>query len=239
MNLKQIIILLAALLINCGLHAQQDSTIKDPILKFRISTEYPWGVNFTRIDTRYATQGKYELEKGKWLPGVEGGMMYSVRPKSKETKSIFSFKFGWLISSYNTDLTDANGKQMRFRQSFYKIPIMYGFRMPLNYNTVKNGFYRAIQLHVGVYGSSNIGESLGDKRDIDVGFNKDIFNTLHSGFITEISFTAFNQRGHGHLLGLRTSADFTKPILFKKNQNEIYPVYYSIGLFYNILNSYK
>lgn len=56
--------------------------------------------------------------------------------------------------------------------------------------------------------------------------------------VADIAFTAFNDEGHGHKFGLRFSGDFTSITKFYDTENELYPYYINIGVFYNISNDY-
>jgi len=221
----------------------QETITKDPLLQFKKFSEIGIAVNATRVNTNYTEfktdNGNYSFEKTKYLPTIDACFNYGWLLKDKEENSIMTIKTGLNLISRNADLKDSLMNNLRFSSGYIQIPIQFGFRTPLKYNTVKNNLFRAFEFNAGLYGAIPILEKLDARDNIDASGTSLFGNYVRFGFLGEIVFSALNEKGQGHKFGIRASRDFNSILKIKDTKSDLYPYYYTIGLFYNITNTYK
>lgn len=221
----------------------QENVQTDPILNFKNFYEIGISANATRVNTNHTvfntSDGQYHFQKNNYLPTIDASFNYGWLFKDKENNFIWTLKTGVNLLSRNANLTDSVGTSLRLNTGYLQIPLQFGFRSPLKYNTVKNNFYRAIEVNAGVYAATPITQKLDNPDNIDaVGKNLPT-NYFKFGLIGEVVFTALDSKGHGHKFGIRASNDFPTLLKVKDTPSELYPYYYTIGVFYNLTNIYK
>jgi hypothetical protein len=221
----------------------QENLTTDPLLNFKNFYEIGLCANGTRVNTNYtifnSSKGQYMFQKNNFLPAIDASFNYGWLFKDKESSLIWTLKTGINILNRNANLKDSIGSNLRLNTGYLQIPIQFGFRSPLNYNTVKNNFYRAFEINAGVFVATPIMQKLDNPDNLDAGGVALSANYLKFGFIGEVVFTALDRKGHGHKFGMRVSNDFPSILKIKKTPNDLYPYYYTIGLFYNLTNKYK
>jgi flagellar hook protein FlgE len=221
----------------------QENLPTDPLLNFKKFYEIGLSVNGTRVNTNHTefntSNGQFKFEKNNYLPNIDGSFNYGWLFKDKENSSVWSLKTGINIVNRNANLTDSVNSNLRLYTGYLQLPILFGFRSPLRYNTVKNNFYRAFEINAGVYAATPLMQKLDNPDNLDASGENLPSNYIKIGIIGEIVFTALDSKGHGHKFGIRASNDFPTILKLKETPNELYPYYYTIGLFYNITNIYK
>jgi hypothetical protein len=242
MKNKTLIIILGISLVSFNVKAQESLTT-DPLLNFKNFYEIGISANGTRVNTNHTVfntlNGKYSFQKNNYLPTIDASFNYGWLFKDKESSRILTFKTGVNLLSRNANLTDSIGSNLRLTTGYLQIPFQFGYRGPIKYNTVKNNLYRAFEFNAGVYAATPIMQKLDNPDNLNAGGEALPSNYFKFGFIGEVIFTALDSRGHGHKFGVRVSNDFTTIAKIKETPNELYPYYYTIGLFYNISNRYK
>jgi len=231
-----------ALLMTQTLIAQESMPV-DPILKFKNFYEIGLGINATRVNTNHTefntSRGPYNFQKNSYLPNLDASLNYGWLFHQEDGSTTWTLKTGLNVLSRSADLTNSEGANLRLYTSYMQIPIQIGFRSPLKYNTFKNNLYRAFEFNAGVYVALPSLQKLDDPNNVDTRAATIPPNYLKFGLISEVLFTALDSKGHGHKFGIRVSSDFTAMAKFADTPNELYPYYYSIGIFYNIMNKYK
>jgi hypothetical protein len=221
----------------------QENLQTDPLLNYKNFYEIGLSVNGTRVNTNHTvfntSKGQYNFQKNNYLPTIDASFNYGWLFKDKENNSIWTLKTGINMLSRTANLTDSVGSNLRLYTGYLQIPIQFGFRSPLKYNTVKNNFYRAIEINAGVYAATPITQKLDNPDNLDAGGKTLPTNYFKFGFIGEVVFTALDSKGHGHKFGIKVSNDFPTILKVKETPNELYPYYSTIGIFYNIMNIYK
>lgn len=104
---------------------------------------------------------------------------------------------------------------------------------------MRDGYFRAIELHIGPYVSTPFCQKLDSRDNIDQEGELTAFNYLRFGFVSEISYTSLNERGNGYKFGLRLSSDITELAVLNDTDAQLYPYYYSVGIFYNFINLFR
>lgn len=158
--------------------------------------------------------------------------------KKKKKADIYSLKTGFNFNSQRANLNGSGGEELQLSTYYLSIPLQFGMRNPLSVNTTKNNYFRAFEFSIGAYISSPIYQKLDHPDNLDASGETMGFNYLRYGFISEIAFSALNKEGKGHRFGLRTTTDFTSITKIRDTDNELYPYYINIGVFYNISNYY-
>lgn len=216
---------------------------QDPLLKFKNYLEIGLSASAVRVNTNYTTfqtpTGTYNFKKNDYVPTLDGSINYGWLFKEKNSSAIWTLKTGVNFISRAANLSDSLGNNLRFSTGYLQIPLQFGFRLPLNYNPMKNNLFRAVDLNFGFYAAIPYFQKLDHPDNIDAKAAKMTGYYLRFGFISEIAFSALDSRGHGHKFGLKSTADLSSFIKFNKTTYELFPVYSSIGIFYNITNQYK
>lgn len=238
--IKNIPSLLTVILINSYVFNQD--TIIDPLQKFDIFLENSLSLNAARVNTNYTefntSDGDFDFRKNDYLLTVDGSFNIGWLFKKSDKHNIWSLKTGVNLYTRRANLSDQDGNDLRLVTNYLTIPVQYGTRYPLKFNTVKNDLFRAIEYNIGGYISSPFYQKLDLKNNIDSAGKYSWFNYLRFGFVSEFIFTAFNQNGNGHKFGIRTSTDLAYLTKIRDTENELYPNYINIGVFYNITNDY-
>jgi hypothetical protein len=216
---------------------------QDPLLKFKNFLEIGLTANAVRVNTNYTTfqtpTGTYNFKKNDYVPTLDGSINYGWLFKEKNSSAIWTLKTGVNIMSRAANLSDSLGNDLRFSTGYFQIPLQFGFRLPLEYNPMKNNLFRAVDLNFGFYAAIPYMQKLDHPDNVDAKTAKMTGYYLRFGVISEIAFSALDSRGHGHKFGIKTTADLSSFIKFNKTTYELFPVYSSIGIFYNIMNQYK
>jgi hypothetical protein len=217
-------------------------TIQDPLRKFDMFFENSLSINATRINTNHTefstSNGDYTFKKNDYRPTFDFNVNFGWLLNKKDIHGISSIKTGYNFTTRSADLLDPDGNELRLTTNYLMIPVQYSIRQPIKFNTVKNNLYRAIEYSAGFYVSSPFYQKLDHKNNIDSEGKYTWFNYLKFGFVAEVAYTAFNEDGNGHKFGIRCSRDFTSITKFSDTENELYPYYLNIGVFYNISNDY-
>jgi hypothetical protein len=221
----------------------QENIPADPLLNFKNFYEIGISANGTRVNTNHTyfstSNGKYTFRKNHYLPVIDASFNYGWLLKDKENGAIWSLKTGINMLNRNANLTDSSGSRLRLNTGYLQVPVQFGFRAPLKYNTIKNNFYRAFEINAGLYAAAPFTQKLDNPDNVDAGGKMLPVNYLKFGVIGEIVFTALDNKGHGHKFGIRVHNDFTTIAILKETEHQLYPYYYTLGLFYNITNRYK
>ncbi|MBX9734117.1 MAG: hypothetical protein K2X37_08635 [Chitinophagaceae bacterium] len=221
----------------------QNALTQDPLQNFKHFLQSGVSINATRINTNHfvfeTKAGKYQFDKGKYLPAFEIVSNFGWIWRDKDDNSIWLAKTGINLLTRSADLTDSLETNLRFTEGYIQIPIEIGFRSPLKFNTVKNNLYRATEFYIGTYVATPYFEKLDDKKNIDANGKFNFGNTLRFGLLAEIALSALNEKGHGHRFGLRFSSDFPTIVKIKDAKYQLYPYYNTVGIFYNFSNKYK
>ncbi len=216
---------------------------QDPLLKFKNFLEIGLTANAVRVNTNYTTfqtpTGTYDFKKNDYVPTLDGSINYGWLFKEKNSSAIWTLKTGVNIMSRGANLTDSLGNNLRFSTGYFQIPLQFGFRLPLEHNPMKNNLFRAVDLNFGFYAAIPYMQKLDHPDNVDAKAAKMTGYYLRFGVISEIAFSALDSRGHGHKFGIKTTADLSSFITFNQTTYELFPVYNSIGIFYNIMNQYK
>jgi hypothetical protein len=228
----------------CGQLSAQEIVPADPLWNFRHFYEIGLSASGVRVNTNYThfntPSGVFDFRKNRYLPVLDASFNFGWLLKDREDEGpIWTVKTGLNILNRNADLRDSNGQTWRLSTSYIQLPVQFGYRIPMNFNTVKNNLYRAFELNAGVYAATPLQQKLDHPDNVDTKPGNAFGNYLRFGFIGEILFTAFNSKGHGHKFGLRVSADMNNLVRLKETPHRLYPYYYSLGIVYNILNRYS
>jgi hypothetical protein len=220
----------------------QETIINDPLLQFTNFYEIGLSINSTRVNTKFTNfetlNGKYNFEKGNYIPTLDGLINYGWIIKAKND-GIMTLKTGINLTSRGGNVVDSIGESLRYSEGFIQIPVIFGIRVAKNFNTVKNNLFRATEYNFGFYTSVPYYEKLDYKNNLDSDGTSSIGNYLRFGAIAEIVFSALNNKGYGHKFGIRASIDFNTIVKFKDTKYELFPYYNTIGIFYNIMNEHK
>jgi hypothetical protein len=221
----------------------QEIKIKDPLSKYKNFNELAISVNGTRVNTNFTTfktkNGIYNFEKNKYLPSYDILINFGWYLKDNY-KSIWILKTGINFNGRSANLVDSIGTDLRYYESLIQIPLQFGSRQPLKYNTIKNNLFRAIEYSMGIYAAIPLSERLDLKNNLDgKEINLSFGNYMRFGFIADLYFTALNELGYGHKIGIRMSFDFNSLVKFKATNFELYPYYNTFGIIYNLDNEYS
>lgn len=225
-----------------SIYSNAQDTIQDPLLKFDRFGEMSLAFNATRVNTNNTefstSNGDYTFKKNDFLPSVDFNVNFGWLLNKNGIHGISSIKTGLNFTTRSADLLDQNGNSLRLSTNYLVLPVQYSIRKPLTFNTVKNNLFRAMEYSAGFYVSSPFYQKLDHPDNIDSQGNYTWFNYLKFGFIAEVAFTSLNEDGNGHKFGFRVSSDFTSITRFSDTENELYPYFVNIGVFYNISNDY-
>ena len=181
----------------------------------------------------------YSFYKNRFKPSFGASYLFGWLLSDKEVPMVWHIKTGFQLLEKKAGLKDAQMNDLMLRSSYLQIPVQFGFRIPLFHNTMKNGYYRAFEISAGVFAATPFSEDLINPNDID---HEDAFmfgNYVRFGAVGEFSYSTFNSKGNGHKFGIRAYNDFKGMWKIKETPTELYPVYYTLSVFYNILNNYK
>ena len=217
-------------------------TIQDPLRNFNGFVENTLAINATRVNTNHTefntSDGVYSFKKNNYLPTIEARVNFGWLFQKEEKDDIYSLKTGLNFYNQRANLNDPDGMELQLNTYYISIPIQFGVRDPLPFNTVKNNFFRAFEYSIGGYISSPISQKLDHPDNLDASGERTWFNYLRFGFIGEIAFSSLTEKGKGHRFGLRSTTDFSSITKIRDTNNELYPYYINFGVFYNISNYY-
>lgn len=233
---------LGMLLVPIQLSAQSAAP-SDPLLNFKGFTEIGFVANGTRINSNHSTfktkAGNFNFEKNTYLMSLDAYLTFGKLIKEKDGKTIRSIKTGINVINRKANLFDSAGTKWRHSTTFLQVPVQFGFRIPQRFNTVKNNLYRAFEFNIGFYLSIPMFEKLDHPDNVDSPGDFIPFGYIRPGFISELVYTALDSKGHGHKFGIRTNTELAHISEYKGTPSQLYPIYSTIGLFYNIANYYR
>lgn len=230
--MKKIIIIL--LILSTTYWGYSQDTLQDPYALKKSFTTFDFGVGTHWVDNRNINFGDYTVVTDKRHPTYNFGLFFTSTNLINDPKNIFNFKTGLLLNSNYTDLTDSIGAQYQFSETNLSLPIMIGTRIPVNYNTSTDKFYKAVDLNIGGYISLPMFPNLYQKGEAYIPSEEFMSDYLKYGMIAEIIYTATNKEGKGHRFGLRTIIDFRSVTKLKDKIYGITPAYTTLSLFYVI-----
>ncbi len=233
-----ILILILSNIINA-----QESTKTDPLLNYKHFLEVGLSLDLTRINTNHTMfnneLGKFEFIKNNYLPTFHSSINFGWLIKEKNSNKLWTIKTGLNFTSKNAELMDESNNKLNLSSGYIQIPLQFGLRIPLNNNKEKKKSFKAFELNWGVYASTPFSQRLSSIDNLDSKDDFIIANYIRYGAIGEIVFTNLNNKGQGNKFGIRFSKDFTRISKLKNSTTNLYPYYYSIGVFYNIANKYS
>lgn len=239
--MKKITLLLGLSLALGQLIAQEDKAI-DPLRNFKTFYELGATIEGTRVNTEYThfstSNGDYDFRKNNYLPTLSANINFGWLINDKENNTIWTIKTGINVNDKAANLLDSSGNKLQLTTSYVQVPLMIGFRQPIQYAKNDSHFFHAYEVNFGAYAATPLYQKLDNKNNIDAEGKTLSANYLKFGLIWEIAFSAFDKKGHGHKFGLRVTQEFTKVHKFKKTPSELYPFYTTVGIFYNIINDY-
>lgn len=224
----------------------QDEITSDPLLKYKVFLEEGITINSTKVNSNQSvfntSSGTNTFNIKDVLPTADINFHIGFIFKNKKNKdiSLNTIKTGLCLLNRNAQFTDSSKTNFRFSTSYLQIPIMYGIRRPLRHNTVKNNMYRAVETNFGFYTATPLFQNLintDNPNNNKTEFTP--FNYLRFGFLGEVLFTELNSKGNGHKIGIRATLDTEGMLKIKETPNQLYPSYFSLGLFYSLYNDYK
>lgn len=224
---------LLAFVISICQYTQAQDTLIDPYASIKSFTTWELGLAATTIDGRSDEFGQYTLKTGKYYPTFNMGFFYTRANLLNEDDFFLNYKLGLLLNSNYTDLTDSLDNELRFTESNLTIPFMIGIRLPVQYNSPDDKFYKAVNMNIGAYVSFPFGPTLAEPGDRWAKSDDFFGDYIKFGLIAEIEFTALNAKGKGHRFGFRTMTDF-RDVIKLDEQSGIRPAYVSMGVYYNI-----
>jgi len=209
-------------------------TLKDPYILNKSFFTLDFGIGTHWSDNRNINFGDYTLNTGEKYSTFNTGIFSTYTNLLNDPKYIFNLKVGLLVNSNYTDLSDSLGIQYQFSEINLSVPIMIGTRIPVNYNTLQDKFYKAVDLNIGGYVSLPMFPNLYQKGEEYNPADEIMSDYIKYGLIAEIIYTATNKEGKGHRFGLRTYFDFRSVTKLKDKVYEITPAYTTLSLFYVI-----
>ena len=238
--MKNIILVLSAFILTTSLYAQV--FLKDPLREYSALFQNSLGVNLTRINTNFNTfdvnEETYTFLKNDYLLTPEYRAVLGFLFHKPERRDIYMLRTGFNFGVQRANLIDPQGDDLRLTTNYLSIPVDFQIRHPLTYKPLKNDNFRAVNYGFGTYLAAPIYQKLDRPENIDASGEMTFFNYLRFGLNAEISFSTFNDKGHGHQFGIRTSTDFANILELGGTDNKLYPFFSNVGVFYNLSNSY-
>lgn len=211
----------------------QDSLV-DPMVNIKSYTTFDFGFYAQSPNTDNVQFGDYTLPQGIYKPTIHSAIFWHRTLLLEENEPLFKLKTGLLFNSYYTNLTDNNGANYYFSEADISLAFLVGTHLPIKYNSVKDKFFKAIDMNFGMYMGTPFIEhfTLEENKYSEEGQYWG-FNYMKFGLIAEIEYSAITKNGYGHRIGLRTMVDLNSIWKFKNSESGIYPSFTSIGIFYN------
>lgn len=219
--------------------AQLNETF-DPVLKFKKFNEIGFAISSVSVQMGNTLYNDAQISN----------VQYSANYLDYE----FSYNYGWIVNSTSSQASLVKiGVYLPFLSCnyevdeiidkhstlFLKIPLQYGFRLPLNRYNSNQEIFRSVEINFGLYGATPLLERLVYEEEF-FAVNYGISGAyLRCGFITELYLTTQNNEGNGQKYGLRASIDFNSFNQLYRTKYNIYPLYYSFSFFYNLWNEYR
>lgn len=226
--------LLTFLILGISYFGYSQDSLQDSYTLKKSFTTFDFGVGTHWVDNRNINFGAYTVNTDKRYPTYNFGLFFTSTNLINDPKNIFNFKTGLLLNSNYADLTDSIGAQYQFSETNLSLPIMIGTRIPVNYNTSTDKFYKAVNLNIGGYISLPMFPNLHQKGEAYIPSEEFMSDYIKYGMIAEIIYTATNKEGKGHRFGLRTIFDFRSVTKLKDEIYGITPAYTTLSLFYVI-----
>jgi hypothetical protein len=217
------------------------SQTSDPLTKHKKFFELGLHGSLTRVNTNFTdfttANGEYKFDKNKYIPSFDASFNYGSILSLPKIDGVWLYKIGANLVSKKADVMNVTeAKNYRLSTQYIQIPVQLGFRKPISYASSNSKFYKSIDFSAGLFISLPVSQRLTDKNDIDSKYKTLKSEYLKYGFIGDITFSALDDKGHGHKFGIRVSQEFNRFSKFKDTQYQLYPFYTTIGIFYNILN---
>ena len=219
----------------------QDQLTNDPLKEYNSFFENSFTLNMTRVNTNHTSfnvSGEtFTFRKNDYLLTPEFRFNLGWLFHKPESKEIYRLRTGFNANIQRANLFDSDGNDLRLTSNYIIFPVDFSIRKPLTFRTVKDDLFRSVTYGLGGYFAAPFYQRLDHPDNIDAP-GEIIFNYLRFGLSAEISLSALNEEGKGHKFGIRTSSDFTNLIIFGDTDNELYPYYINLGVFYNFSNDY-
>lgn len=144
----------------------QENIPLDPILKFKNFYENGIALNLSRTNPYHSAfntpYGNLTLKSNSSTQTYDFRFNYGWLFKYKEPNeiSLKILKTGINLLSRNAELSDSLDANFSLNTHYIQIPLQFGYRRPLKYNTIKNNLYRAIEYNIGFYAATPIYQSL-------------------------------------------------------------------------------
>ena len=209
-----------------------------PYVSVKSYTVLEGSIAVTNTGSRNNNIKDYQLVKGKYNPSFNIGLLYIKNNLFNNASFITSYKTGLTFYNNSLSLADTIGNRLTFSEINLSLPFMIGICKP-NYNKPNDQFFKAVNFNIGGFISLPLFPSLygdGEFFDKTVGVFSDY---VKYGIIAEFEFSALNNEGKGHRIGIRTIADLGNIITFSKEKYGIHPTYISVGIFYNFITFKK
>jgi hypothetical protein len=208
---------------------------QDPMSLVDSFTSYDFGLSTFRVNTKYNRFGDYNLNKGEFRYSIQSAIMFNFNRLYESERFNLHFKSGLIFSPMYTNLTDSANQSLQYSEFFYGLPLMLGTRFPVRYNRSDAYFFKAVDFNVGIVIGLSTMQSLYPKGDLDLGYTYLMGDYMKMSLVWELIFSAVNNEGYGHRMGVRSMLDIPNMLKLKKEaQFGIYPVYMSLGIFYTI-----
>lgn len=236
---------IAVLFLNTYLNplVAQEDLKSDPLLSYTHFYELSLSLGLNRINTNEANFSSdgvdYSLAKNRFLPASDAHFLWGWILKDKEKKEVYRIKTGFGIMSRSAELSDDKDNELFFETGYFQLPLIFSFSEPITYQKKDGRFHKAIDFGIGMYAASPLSQVLRSRNDLDQRAENLSFNYLRYGFMADIGMRFLDQDGKGHKLGIRTSLDLSSFTKFSSTELDIYPVYYMIGVYYNLQNEYS
>ncbi|MCC6384090.1 MAG: hypothetical protein LC117_05185 [Bacteroidia bacterium] len=216
---------------------------EDPLAGFKNFFEIGISVSAVRINTEFTRfqtlKGDFEFRKNHYQPSIDADFSFGWLINDKSAPVIWRVNTGVNLLNRNAELTDGTGRDLLLSTGYLQVPLQVGLRSPLKFNTIRNYLFRAFEFSAGLYAATPFMQKLDLKDNLDSKADFLGFNYFKFGLIGEVAFTAFSSSGNGHKAGLRVSLDFATMAKLSETEYQLYPYYYSAGLFYILINEYK
>ncbi len=226
--------LLTILILGISYFGYTQDTLRDPYTLKKSFTTLDFGLGTHWVDNQNINFGNYTVITNERRPTFNFGLYFNSTNILNDSKFIFNFKTGLLLNSNYTDLTDTNGTQFQFSEINLSLPLMIGTRIPVNYNSLTDKFYKAVDLNIGGYISLPMFPNLYQINTEYSPTEEFMSDYIKYGLIAEIIYTATNKEGKGHRFGLRTLFDFRTVTKLKDEIYGITPAYSTLSIFYVI-----
>jgi len=216
--------------LNNILHSKNNS-----IKKYKHFVVFDFGPSFTRVNTNFTSfktsLNKYEFEKNHYNVNYDWSFMFGWVFKDKSYLPWDILKIGYGMSSRSANVKDSSGNKLKFQESFFKIPLFIGMRLPLNKS--KNGSYSSLDANVGVQAFIPYYEKLDYVDNLDSKVKDSFCKYIRYGLSAEIAYSFLKENGRTNSFGIRYTLDSDHFTKIKNTNYELYPIYHSYTVFFS------